>query len=323
MPDSLKKYSDRVLGYLRDAYGINAEVQHGGKHPCVAFNWHGVARRITLRHDGGVHGFDLKRQDIRRVLGAPPATTGETAMVMIETAMPHQVAPVPPPPEVSGETVPAMAQGTAGPYSCRGSIAAHADNGCLQFRFPKDTSPFAVGTELTAERFGEGWLIVPANHKGTQRHSALREQGKRAVVNVMMRAAGIAKPFPSIEAEYVIGDGQILVSPLADLSAYLIGEPPAPPLTDLPAEGWKPEPPSDGLTAAEMRGDPITGSYRWIAPESAATPSDPLGQLVDWSESRIREVLAMVRAIEAAGLYRIERESDGTLAFAPQLQVIR
>lgn len=306
MSDSLKKYADRVLGYLRDAYGVDAEVRHGGKHPCIAFNWHGTDHRITLRHDGGAHGFDLKRQDIRRVLGAPPATTGETAMVMIETTMPHQVVTPPPSAEVSEDATPAMAEGTAGPHPCRGSISAHANNSCLQFRFPKAASPFAVGTELAAERFGEGWLIAPASHKGTGRHSKLREDNKRAVLNVMMRPAGIAKSFPSVEAEYVIGDGQILVSPLSDLSAYLVGEPPAPPLTDLPAEGWKPEPPCEGMTGTE-----------WLL-RPKSLPADD-----HWPQERIRGVLALVRTIEAAGLYRIEREADGTLAFVPQLQVIR
>ena len=68
--------ASRVLAYLRSAYGIaDATAHYGSRHPYVEL-WHNGKRcRITINPNAKQWG--LKRQDIARLLGPPPAQRKE------------------------------------------------------------------------------------------------------------------------------------------------------------------------------------------------------------------------------------------------------
>lgn len=72
-----KSYHQQVIQYLNDNYrcnlGVN-DIEVGGKHPYVKFNYNGKTIRLTLNREETNRGlaFRLKQQDIRRMLGEPP-----------------------------------------------------------------------------------------------------------------------------------------------------------------------------------------------------------------------------------------------------------
>ena len=66
-------YLRAITNYLRDTYGVRSfEVRPGGKHNKLVFEYGGKARRLTLAHERDNNRANLKRQDIHRMLGAPP-----------------------------------------------------------------------------------------------------------------------------------------------------------------------------------------------------------------------------------------------------------
>ncbi len=67
-------YHRQVLDYLADTYGVvDAKITHGGSHPKLTFTYNNKRCHVTLQRDANRPTlFNMKRQDLRRLLGPPP-----------------------------------------------------------------------------------------------------------------------------------------------------------------------------------------------------------------------------------------------------------
>lgn len=84
-----------VRAYLRDAYGVTKATlsQGGGGHPRLTFEHTGRSYKLTLPSANSDRGlaFDMKRQDIRRLLGPPTVTIEPKFKRRLDDMMPEPI----------------------------------------------------------------------------------------------------------------------------------------------------------------------------------------------------------------------------------------
>ncbi len=193
----MSDYHRQILTCLRDEYGVKIgrdDIQNGGSHSYLEFDYAGKRRRLTLQRapGAGASTVALKIQDIRRDLG-PPIKPNDRPRRKMEDMMP---------------TIPLKKDFTA-----RGSVSNYERNGCLCFMFSQEVADrLDVNTRYKVVKTGDDiWEISPGGS------NALRRIAKSDVWRIAVGAktnglAGDLGYFNRYPTDYVVIDGHILAS---------------------------------------------------------------------------------------------------------------
>jgi hypothetical protein len=301
-----------ITDYLRDAYGATAiDVRPGGKHQSCEFYLADKRFKITLPvSPSDHHWIDIKKGDIRRLLGPPPEPNGKPEPRTLES-MTADLKPL-------GNGAAAMAALTSQPQAPptdsahRGGMAHYGTKTSLSLPPEVTTLCLPPGTPVVINRLGEHrWRLRKAPAKDRTTPVVKQRQGK--TVSVEFDVARLTKGLPTFgfsPADYaVVNSFTVEVTLLADQlrPVQVRKKRNAKPVADK-HEGVVPM--GGGPTvAASKRQRPVRfpTAVGWVDP-----PKQPITAL-RWREDPRREALRLIREVETTSEYRLKRVKVGDI----------
>jgi hypothetical protein len=313
----MTKHQKKVAEYLRRTYGAeHTRIESGTRHPKLRFRCGGseYSYPITREETSGYY-----KQDLRRMLGEPPANHKLEDAIMPATQQPVWptiIATMTPPPDApeaapSPEAAANAAQqatedlmveaGNAEPKPKTWDVKVSAygrgrglGGACLWFLFPPDIMKAFKGGVTLEQLDEEHWKVSPGGI--TKFHSYA--YGRHAKLTL---TRSDLDPFGSVQADAIESDGEILIYVAKE------GRPPVKPVGS--AEPAAPV----AVPIAAPKGAPAT-------PKAAvATPTAPAANAPSM-EARMRAILAEARELEAACPYRLVRIEERLVWQAPNIE---
>lgn len=215
-----KRYRRAVLELLRTDYGVtDATIEPGGNHPKCRFTYGGTERVLTLNVNGTGNfagAFNLKRQDVRRLLGEPVAQPVKLKRTLEEMM-----------PILEARKLESPIARESERYDLKASFYVYKDEKRLRFFLPPELLKiFPVGVGVEVSRIDAStWQLLPDPHRARPRVSDKRDfqvLGHELIVGL--------EPFVSSPAHGVMIDGIFLV----DVPVETRRPPPRPTARPLP-----------------------------------------------------------------------------------------
>jgi len=310
---AVASYHSDVLALLRDDYGVtDAKLDRGGSHPRVTFTYDGEPRHVTLNNKAfSPRAFDMKRQDIRRLLGDPPPRPTRERRTMEEMMSGFNPLPLQALNSSAGDLV-TLKMKKEPSVVAQGRMAIYTMG--VRFDIPLEVAYAFGATETTPIRIAvvkndqDLWTITTRTngHKLPTMHYSYRS--KRYEINHPDSADAV--PCGLSPAEYLVESGVILVRcPLA---------------TRVPLAA------NAGKQKIHVRRKAVEANDELVSnPEekTAAEQLRPIPNILITStptafEADIRACLDALRRIEATTPYRLgRRKADGAWCFsAPRIE---
>lgn len=275
-------YHTRILDFLRADYGIDdAEItRRSSKHPKLLFTYLGKRCHVTLQRDNNDAPdlFNMKRQDIKRLLGTPPDMTLQSSQKRTLDQMTADLQAKAPSPGEIGSNLPTQPSPPMLPKSAQGRVCRYADR--IKFMPPASLLSSFKGKALTVRRLdGARWKIEPhpdPTHKWPQIRFNHKQWGME-----ISRPTSLYEDLPlfgASPASYQLVDGAFIVE--LDTSKLAPRQSKTRQKATLPATGELPN--NDGRT----------GPYL----------ADAGGEV---THAQMHAALEEVRRIERLSLYRL------------------